>query len=297
MAGNPNTVIVMGSSADSYFIGHGRRHFVENMSPVFTNHANTELNISMTTWVSMSKSLETWVDFNVATDKFHFNLGIKQDIRNHLSGANGKFAVDFVSFPDSDDPGHYFVNGKAPGAWTAELPNYFIEKLTEMQRENPNFDTALEGMLFGKGKTHIYQFSGGFMADLDDEITVEHPVYKTLSEFSGGGWCIERGSTLCFYDSRFYYLKFKQPGASTVQMRWNLPQNMSDKLAELKEVAQSPEEQMALIQEDQKWMALGQARINMQMQNTRMMVDVMKRGSLLILAAATGGTVVRRRHY
>ncbi|KAJ7702831.1 hypothetical protein B0H17DRAFT_922965, partial [Mycena rosella] len=178
----------------------------------------------------------------------HFNADIKQDIRDHLSGANGKFAVEFVSFPDSDDPGHFFVRGKRDGDWTACLPDYFIQRLGKMQRETPNFDVGLTGILFGQGKTNICLFKGGFDADFDKEHVDSdaHPLFKALIEFSGAGWCIERGSTLCFYDSRFFFLKFKKPGETTIQMRWNLPTDVAAKLEDLKKTAQEPAEQLGM---------------------------------------------------
>ncbi|KAJ7096561.1 hypothetical protein B0H15DRAFT_962595 [Mycena belliarum] len=294
MSGNPNTIVVLGPSPESYYVGHGRRHFVQNMSPSFTNHAKTGLNISMTLFTSMSKDGQTWVNHNIATDKFHFNADINQDIKDHLSGLNGKFASDFVSFPDSDNPGHYFVKGKDDGAWNAVLPNYFIEELSKMQREVENFDLGLTGILFGMGKTHICLFKGGFTADLDDEYitSTDHPLYKVLLQYNDSGYCIERGSTLCLYDSRYFFLKFKKPGESTYNLSWNLPPAIAQKLAELKETAQKPEEQMALMQEDQMWMQVAQARINSQMQNSKVLSDMMVRAGLSIYAAASGGTVV-----
>lgn len=50
-AGNPNTIVVLGPTPESYYVGYGRRHFVENMSPSFTNHAKTALNITMSRWI------------------------------------------------------------------------------------------------------------------------------------------------------------------------------------------------------------------------------------------------------
>ncbi|KAJ6623287.1 hypothetical protein B0H10DRAFT_809064 [Mycena sp. CBHHK59/15] len=299
MAGNPNTIIVLGSSPESYFIGHGRRHFVENMSPSFTSHAKTELNISLTLWISMSKSLDTWVDFNAGTDKFHFNGNINQYIRDHLAGTNGKAAASFVSFPDSSEPGHYFVSGKAHGAWNCVLPDYFIQELGRMQREVPDFDAAITGMLFGKGKTNICLFRGGFLADFDnDEITsAEHPLYKVLVEFSEGGWCIERGSTLCMYDSRWYFLKFKRSGDGMLKMRWNIPLNMAARLAELKAIAERPEEQAALLKEDQMWLNVAQRRMSGMTQANNMLNNTMNHGGLSFHAAASGGTIVETRRY
>ncbi|KAF8205273.1 hypothetical protein K438DRAFT_1964355 [Mycena galopus ATCC 62051] len=231
MTGNPNTLVVLGPSTESYFIGHGRRHFVENMPQGFTNHAKTDLNVSMTPWIryncpysqypawlniysrgSTSKTLDTWITYNAATTKVHFNGDIKQDIRDHLS------AAEFVSFPDDDTPGHYFVKGKNNGAWNAHLSPYFIQQLNSVKSQT------------------------GFIADIDDdEITeADHPLCKVLMQYNSG-WCIERGSTLCFYDSRYF---FKRLGGSEIQMHWNLPPDMHAKLLELREIAQRPEEIM-----------------------------------------------------
>ncbi|KAJ6568850.1 hypothetical protein B0H19DRAFT_1256555 [Mycena capillaripes] len=247
MTANPNTLIALGSSPDSYFIGYGRRYFAENMPQSFTKHAREDLSVSMTQWISMSKDLETWVSYNTATGKFHFNGNINQDIRDHLSGANGKAAAEFVSFPDCDDPAHHFVKCKNTGVWNAFLNDYFVQILKKAGTVADNFDAGLTGMLFGKGKTYILMLKGGFSADVDDdEVTSdpeEHPLYKVLMEYSDG-WCVERGSTLCFYDSRYFFLKFKRPGESVIQMRWNLPPNMNAKLAELREEAEQPEEQI-----------------------------------------------------
>ncbi|KAJ7911845.1 hypothetical protein B0H13DRAFT_1614139 [Mycena leptocephala] len=247
MAGNPNTLVVLGSSPDSYFLGHGRRYFVENMPASFTNHVQTQLNISMTLWISMNKSLDSWITHNAATANFHFNRSMNDHIQDHLSAANGKFAADFVAFPDSDDPNHYFVKGKDSCRWTATLPGPLLQELKNETAEVPNFDAAITGMLFGKGKSYICLFSGGFLANLDDDEvqSVEHPLYKVLSQYSEG-WCIERGSTLCFYDSQFFFLKFKRPGQSQIKLHWNLPEAAGTKLRELMELMKQPEEQLGL---------------------------------------------------
>lgn len=108
----------------------------------------------------------------------HFNASINPDIRDHLSGTNGKAAVDFVSFSDEPNAG-YFVNGKGEGVWNAVLDDWFVQKLGEMQREIPNFDRGLTGILFGKGRNHICLFKGGFVANLEDEAGYpEHALYK-----------------------------------------------------------------------------------------------------------------------
>ncbi|KAJ7118361.1 hypothetical protein C8R44DRAFT_878957 [Mycena epipterygia] len=147
MAGSANTIILLGTSPDSYYVGHGRRHFVENMSLSFMNHARTALNITMT----------------------HFNADINQDISDYLRAANGKPGAEFISFPDSEESSQYFVKGKKNGNWNAVLPDYFIQQLSTKQRTVPNFDTDLTGILFGQGKTHICLLTTGFDAHFDAE--------------------------------------------------------------------------------------------------------------------------------
>ncbi|KAJ7500977.1 hypothetical protein B0H11DRAFT_1993232 [Mycena galericulata] len=293
---NPVILVVLGTSPDSYFLGCGRRHFVENMPESFTNHAKTKLHIAMTTWISMSKTLDTWVDFNVATNEFHFaNIG--QDIRDHLSGTNGKVAAEFVTFSDDPDPAHFFLKGKQYAWWSAKLNDGLIQGIVGQQKSIQGFDASVTGVLFGKGQTFITMLSGGFVANLDsDARDPDHALKKVLTEFSQG-WCIERGSTLCFYDSTYFFLKFKQPGGNTIQMRWNLPPDIAAKLEELREIAQSPEEQQLLIQEDQASINLAQMRINNEMQGYSAMASIMNRGALNIAAAASGGAVVERRWY
>jgi hypothetical protein len=83
-----------------------------------------------------------------------------------------------VSFPDSDDPTHYFVKGKDSHLWTATLPDGLFQTLTKTMSEVPTFDAAITGMLFGKGKTHIYMFRGGFWPEYDDDVDAEHPLRK-----------------------------------------------------------------------------------------------------------------------
>ncbi|KAJ7616153.1 hypothetical protein DFH06DRAFT_1239276 [Mycena polygramma] len=241
---HPNTLIVFGSSPDSYFIGHGRRRVVENMS-------------------------------------LHSNANICKDLRDHLSGTNGKASVEFVSFPDDEDASHFFVKGKNPGVWNAILNDYFVQHLVGKQAAVPNFDAGITGMLFGKGKTYIVMFRGGFGADFDeDEVTTEdHPLYKVLAQYAQG-WCIERGSTLCFYDSRYFYLKFKKPGDSRTTMHWNLPPKLAEQFQQLREEAQKPEEQIALMQDERVWMQVAQMRRNNQMQRTNTVLNRMNSASV-----------------
>ncbi|KAF7349960.1 hypothetical protein MVEN_01297100 [Mycena venus] len=299
MAGQPNTLIVLGSSPDSYYIGHGRRHFVENMPDSFTEHAKKDLTISMTRWISVNKNMD-WVSYNDATENMHFNTGINQTVLDHLSGVNGKFGAEYVSFPGNEDPAHYFVKGRGQSQWSGYLDDYFIAKLLKAQKEVPNFDADLTGILFGKGKTFIIMSKTGFTAHLDDDeipsSSEEHPLRKVLEQYSEG-WCIDRASTLCFYDSKYFFIKFRGPGESQIMMHWNLPPHMNEKLRELQELMQQPEEKLTLTQEDQMWLNVFQSRLNNGLQMSMMFANQMHRGGLGLLAVATGGTVVETPRY
>ncbi|KAF7349102.1 hypothetical protein MVEN_01432300 [Mycena venus] len=275
---NPSTLIVFGSSPESFYIGHGRRHFIENMPQSFTTHAQTDLNISMTLWISVSRSLEVWVSYNVPNSQYHFPASINQAIRDHLGGTD---AAQYVSFPDSTNPGAYFAKGKNAGAWNGVLDNFFVTQIKEYKADMPNFDARLKGMIFGKGKTFLCLLDSGFRGYLDENEIVgdHHPLRKVLQQHMDG-WTLEIGSTLCFYDSRYFVLYFKRPGQSGMTMHWNLPPTMAQKLHALEEAAKQPEEQIALMQESQMWQQVVQNRMNAEMQMSLMFQNSI-RGTVL----------------
>ncbi|KAJ7062580.1 hypothetical protein C8F01DRAFT_1082226 [Mycena amicta] len=319
MSGNPQTLIVFGTSPDSYFVGHGRRHVVQGMPEEFTRFVKERLHIAMTTWISVNQTLDTWVAFNVATNQFNHTSSLPQRIIDHLSGSNGAVAADFLTFPPDPDPTRFFLKGKQHAWWTATLDDGLVQLLLAQKAafkpsptatnphayprpfNTPTFDASVTGVLFGVGKTFITMLSSGFLAHLDGPAAdPAHILHRTLTEFSSGGWCIERGSVLCFYDSQYYFLKFKQAqGGGVIQLRWNLPPGMKEVYEELRRVAEGPEEQMSdrravLIQEDNAAMAIAKQRIDASMRNTSMLANIGVQGAMNIRAAASGGTWVNR---
>ncbi|KAF7345318.1 hypothetical protein MSAN_01908600 [Mycena sanguinolenta] len=236
MAGSPNTLIVLGLSPDSYFIGHDRLGYLYDAMDKYEQNNGHMV---------------------------HFNGSINQDVRDYLSGTNGKFGAEFVSFPDCDNsPFQYFLKGKNEGSWHAVLNNHLSQKIAATKAEVTNFDAAITGMLFGKGETHIMMFRAGFIATFDQEISdQEHPLKKVLAQYSEPGWCIERGSTLCFYDSKYFFLKFKRPGESAIKIHWSLPPSMDTKLRQLMQKAEEPEEKTGLVHEEQMWQQVIQQRL------------------------------------
>ncbi|KAF7345317.1 hypothetical protein MSAN_01908500 [Mycena sanguinolenta] len=263
MAASRNTLIVMGSGPDSFFVGHGRRYFVENMPESFTTHVETNFVICMTKWISMGKSMDTWVVYNMATDNFHFH-GINPELRDYICGTNGKFAAGFVSFPDRDDnsPFQYFVKGKKDH-WHAVLNNPLSQRIGTVKAEEANFDKELTGILFGKGKTYILMFCAGFLVNFDEETSYEeHPLYKVVQQYNEPGWCIEPQSTLCFYDSRYFFLKLKRLGEDgEVKMHWNLPPAIDVRLRNLIQQTEEPEEKNAVIEGEQMCLELIKTRV------------------------------------
>ncbi|KAJ7452242.1 hypothetical protein FB451DRAFT_1374123 [Mycena latifolia] len=109
-----------------------------------------------------------------------------------------------VSFATLASDGNYFIKHK--NGWNARLPPKHSENLGELKRHVANFDGMIRGLLFGHGQTHIF-FAGGFTSELNEETenNAEHPLTK---------------------------------------MRWFLPEAMSQKLAELQQLTESPEDQM-----------------------------------------------------
>ncbi|KAJ7177421.1 hypothetical protein C8R43DRAFT_974769 [Mycena crocata] len=300
---NPHTVVIFGATPESYHVGHGRRHFVENMPESFTNHAKTELNVANNQWISVNHTTEIWVELIWPPEAVHrFNADmatLAPDIYVHLTATNDKFGAQFLAFPDSADPTHFdpthfFARGRSSAQWIA--PHAHINQIKALQAAMPDFQDALTGMLFGQGETSIVFFNNGFEAHFDED---DHPLYKVLVDFSapGAGWCIQLGSSLCFYDSKYYFLKFMKPGDSMVHSRWNLPLHVAAKLQELKDMAQEPEEQMALQHDQQMSMTMAMGRMNQEMQAAQAMASMMTRGAMGINAIVSGGTVVETTRY
>ncbi|KAJ7442015.1 hypothetical protein FB451DRAFT_1414367 [Mycena latifolia] len=137
----------------------------------------------------------------------------------------------FVSFPDINEHA-YFAIGKKAGVWNAVLPNHFIERLAKMQRAIPDFDATRTGILFVKARRASSPFKVA---------STPLSINGVLRKFPEPGCCIERGSALCSYGSQFFFLKFNA-GERTVHTRWNLLIAIATTLAELKELAEAPED-------------------------------------------------------
>ncbi|KAJ7456126.1 hypothetical protein FB451DRAFT_617113 [Mycena latifolia] len=297
MAMSPNILVVLGASPEAFYVACGRRHVVENMSPSFTKHANSALSVPATLWISMGRSMEHWVDFNVATEDFHFNANLSQRVIEHLGGTNGKLRAAFIAFPD-DTPGdaeaRFFVAGKDAGAWFGSMPAYYLQYLNHFQNAMPEVGNSITGMLFGQGNISIYLLSTGYIADLDGDAEADdHLLNKACAEMDGKEWCIERGSTLCFYDSRYFFLKFRRPGTDAVHMKWNLPPAVGAKLADLRQIAEQPEERLAIKAEEEMWARVATQRINAQVASHEQVIASANRA----LANVFGGVYVERIGY
>ncbi|KAF7378439.1 hypothetical protein MSAN_00270800 [Mycena sanguinolenta] len=140
-----------------------------------------------------------------------------------------------------------------------------------------------------------FDLTGGFYVFLDEETEneIEHPLTKVMLEFDEG-WCIEPGSTLCPYSDRYLFLKFKQPNDNVIQMRWSLPDFMAQKLAELQQLTQSPEDQAFLNQLRMIETQQQQANIASAMQGLRFQAEMAMRGSRAANMLAEDYVEVRR---
>ena len=77
-------------------------------------------------------------------------------------------------------------------------------------------------------------------------LTCSFQAIKPFDEDNTQVWIVDKGSSMCLYDDRYYFLKFKKDNSGTIQLRYNLPPAMDQKLKELVELARTPEEQQGV---------------------------------------------------
>ncbi|KAJ7139299.1 hypothetical protein C8R44DRAFT_764193 [Mycena epipterygia] len=264
----PNTLIIFGANPESYFLGHGRRYSFDGVPEVFAKQVQgTNLPVTQTDWIYFDLAGEKFIGYNDFRKQFCHSPDISEDLLNHIRASG----ATFVTLGNDDT---YFIKHNN-GGWNARLPNTHLQKFNDLKPHvGANFDKAIRGILFGHEQSHIFLFSGGFVGYLNAETQQDpdHPLTKVLVEF-GQGWCLEPGSTLCPYSDRYFFLKFKKPKETVIQMRWSLPPLMSQKLAELKEQTESPEDQAFLaqlrvadMQKQQNENALAMQKLNIQRQ-------------------------------
>ncbi|KAJ7274624.1 hypothetical protein C8J57DRAFT_1312325 [Mycena rebaudengoi] len=153
-------------------------------------------------------------------------------------------------------------------------------------REQFYHSTDISKDLIGRLKTNGFITLGSsFMADLNAETrdNPENPLMKVLAEFEEG-WCILPGSTLCPYSDRYFFLKFKKPNDT--------------KHAELRQLAELPEDQMFLselrmadMQRQQANNALAMERLRYQAQlSNQVSQALVESGEAIRRMAMTPGT-------
>ncbi|KAJ7325784.1 hypothetical protein DFH08DRAFT_968427 [Mycena albidolilacea] len=209
-----------------------------------------ELPITQTSWISFNSTGTKFLASNEDQKRSTYSTDV-QDLITHIKNDGVAFAT--LGIDDS-----YFV--KHPkGGWHARLSPLHTENLKYLITHvgSDKFDHMIKGPLFGYDKSHIFLITNGFIAVLNEETKkrsrapahqVEHITRKSqvLTEFDKEGWCLEPGSTLCPYSDRYFFLRFKKPGNSLIQIRWELPDFMKQQLAVLKEQTKSPEDQQFL---------------------------------------------------
>ncbi|KAJ7876965.1 hypothetical protein B0H13DRAFT_2054557 [Mycena leptocephala] len=287
----PNTLVAFGANEDSFFLGHGRRHTFRGVTDEFAAQVQgVYLPITQTEWISFDPTgLQPYIAKNDDRKQFCHSTDISQDLIGHLKTNGGSF----ITLGSGDN---YFI--KHNKGWNARLPPKHSENISQLKPLVNNFDSAVRGLLFGREQSHIFLFVGGFASDLNEETQndAEHPLTKVLTEFDEG-WCIEPGSTLCPYSDRYFFLKFKKPNDTVIQMRWSLPNSMIEELAELKQLAESPEDQIFLtqlrmvdMQHQQTRAALAMQQLRMQSQlNDMVCASMVQAGNSMKLA--TGGWI------
>ncbi|KAF7335025.1 hypothetical protein MVEN_02252700 [Mycena venus] len=229
----PNTLVVFAS----FFLGHGRRHAFQGVPEDFAaNVQGVGLPITQTGWISFVKSIAYIAKNDTRNQLFH-STHFPQEFISQVRTNPG---VSFITI-DSED--NYFI--KHNNGWNARLPPKQLNNIRELKPHIPNFDDARGNY---HGQTPIFYFAGGFMAELNEETqnNAKHPLTKVMAEFDEG-WCIEPGSTLCPYSDRYFFLNSRSQ--TTMSSRRDGPYpTLSQKLAELQQLTESPEDQTFLNQ-------------------------------------------------
>ncbi|KAJ7820297.1 hypothetical protein B0H14DRAFT_3735715 [Mycena olivaceomarginata] len=211
-ATTPNTLVVFGANEDAFFIGHGRRHTFQGVPERFAEQVQgVDLPITQMAWISFDPTGTKYIAKNDNREQFYHSTDISKDLIGRLK-TNG-----FVTLGSSDN---YFIKHK--NGWHARLPPKILNNLQQLKPHVPNFDSVITGP--------------GITLNI---------LMKVLAEFDEG-WCILPGSTLCPYSDRYFFLKFKKPNDTVIRMKWFLPDSMKQKHAELRQLAELPEDQMFL---------------------------------------------------
>ncbi|KAF8885977.1 hypothetical protein BD779DRAFT_1786687 [Infundibulicybe gibba] len=246
-----NALAIFGPSPESYMVSCGRCFSYRNIPQSLADTIqNGGLSMMSTAWISVTRNMQDWVGLNDATGERHYSDNIAPEILKQLANA------EHVSFGDANE---YIVNLESVGAWYGNIDNpAVLESLASLRKQVPDFDARLEGIIIGHGKNHFYALTHGFVFHLDDELERDprHPLTKVVREFqSAGSWRILKSSTLCPWDPRYFFLNFQEEGSTVIQRRWNLPPEMEQKMQELRDLVETPEEQRALLAHEQMQMA------------------------------------------
>ncbi|KAF8588186.1 hypothetical protein K439DRAFT_1335882 [Ramaria rubella] len=238
-------IVAFGPTHDSYFIGHGVKYYTEKLpSSLQAKLASGDLIPCHMSWMSIAKDGQRWAADNTLNDKIWWDTGIGEHIQNAFLGNPPALPSNYVSFPEEPD-GH-FLKGIKTGAWSAELADLYVNSVREAQRDIDGFDLGLKSIMFGVGGSHIFCFDNGFQAKLQG--AHDHPdnaLHKVLQEYAlrGPGWTIGLGSALSLHDPHMFVLVFQNNASGVEEIRWVAPQEMSDRITELIEAANSPEGQ------------------------------------------------------
>lgn len=193
----------------------------------------------------------------------HYSLKANSDLCQHIKSSQCEFATF------SQDPDSYFIKHKSRGSWSAHFEEPHISAIVQLRENMKHFDLGLKWIIFGYGGTHIYQFETGFMLYAQGRHEdPEHPLCKVSPSFllsyfqkksmsslqalkkfdddTEHTWTVDKGSSLCLYDDRYYILRVKESDSSTSELVYNLPPAMDEKLKELIELARTPEEQQGM---------------------------------------------------
>ncbi|KAH9484835.1 hypothetical protein JR316_0001737 [Psilocybe cubensis] len=239
-------VIAFGPNPDIYYIGLGLRYYMSGM-PASVQNTIQKWPAMQLKWMSIDVD-GAWAARDGGSLRTEYDTTITQPAIDKIVAFP---TAEYVTFGTTKD----MYCAVTPGnGWGASLEDEQIDSLQQVKASMGEqlFDQTLKGIVFGKGMTMIFLFSGSFSYYTDREAEGSQ-MESLLNEYiyRQPSWTVEPGSVLCPWSIDYYFLKFKNPQTGEIKMHWNLPPTMDANLADLQATFNTPEAQQAIANRQQ----------------------------------------------
>lgn len=228
----PIAVVAFGSSESSFYIGCGMRYHAigvpNNLAQTLPKKPPKDM-----AWLSMDGTATAWILREKNRHLFYHSPNLPTAVVKSLKEAT------YVTLGPTKD--WYFV-GLGEGQWTANLPEAELEVSNRVRAGmGAKFYSTLTGIVFGKGATVLLMFQDTIRGFVDTEVGGTDLFELVKEHVEEGRWSLEPGSSICQWNTNFFYLIFKNKVTGDMKIRWNLPDTMHTKLVKLLEYTVTPQ--------------------------------------------------------